>query len=146
MFFISAAWWASLLLYLAGKMCSSYGVFSVYVVAMEVFPTTSRNSLTNLANTVGRLGSVLAPQAPLLVSTISHFKWHLHSCRLPLSSSIPIGNRDDMCLAFILIELRFKSQIHKVIAQPQCSNSLTFDLRLTNFAFLTLTQPSLTQS
>lgn len=54
--------------YVVGKMCSSYGVFSMYVVAMEVFPTTSRNSLTNIANTVGRLGSVLAPQAPLLVN------------------------------------------------------------------------------
>ncbi|XP_013147033.1 PREDICTED: organic cation transporter protein-like [Papilio polytes] len=59
-------WWASLVFYLAGKMCSSYGLFSMLVVTMEVFPTTSRNSLTNVANTVGRLGSVLAPQAPLL--------------------------------------------------------------------------------
>lgn len=71
-FFISSAfipksiWWASVLFYLFGKMCSSYGVFSMYVVAMEVFPTTSRNSLTNIANTVGRVGSVLAPQTPLL--------------------------------------------------------------------------------
>lgn len=56
-----------MLFYLAGKMCSSYGMFSMYVVAMEVFPTKSRNSLTNIANTVGRLGAVLAPQAPLLV-------------------------------------------------------------------------------
>ncbi|CAK1555075.1 unnamed protein product [Leptosia nina] len=59
-------WWASVLFYIAGKMCSSYGNFSMYVVAMEIFPTTSRNSLTNVANIVGRLGSVLAPQAPLL--------------------------------------------------------------------------------
>ncbi|KAG6440875.1 hypothetical protein O3G_MSEX001534 [Manduca sexta] len=71
-FFIASAfvpksiWWASVLFYLVGNMCSSYGMFSMYVVAMEVFPTTSRNSLTNIANTVGRLGSVLAPQAPLL--------------------------------------------------------------------------------
>ncbi|CAH0586759.1 unnamed protein product [Chrysodeixis includens] len=76
-FFISSAfvpksiWWASVLFYLVGKMCSSYGVFSMYVVAMEVFPTTSRNSLTNIANTVGRLGSVLAPQAPLLEKYMS---------------------------------------------------------------------------
>lgn len=67
--FRSAIWWASVLFYLAGKMCSSYGVFSLWVVAFEVFPTTSRNSLTNLASTVGRLGSVLAPQTPLLVRT-----------------------------------------------------------------------------
>ncbi|XP_013173687.1 PREDICTED: organic cation transporter protein-like isoform X2 [Papilio xuthus] len=59
-------WWASIVFYLAGKMCSSYGLFSMLVVTMEVFPTTSRNSLTNVANTVGRLGSVIAPQAPLL--------------------------------------------------------------------------------
>ncbi|KAJ8716894.1 hypothetical protein PYW07_003521 [Mythimna separata] len=65
-FIPKSIWWASVLFYLFGKMCSSYGVFSMYVVAMEVFPTKSRNSLTNIANTVGRLGSVLAPQAPLL--------------------------------------------------------------------------------
>lgn len=65
--FIPAIWWASVLFYLVGKMCSSYGVFSMYVVAMEVFPTTSRNWLLNVANTVGRIGSVVAPQAPLLV-------------------------------------------------------------------------------
>ncbi|XP_039755068.1 organic cation transporter protein-like [Pararge aegeria] len=59
-------WWASVMFYMAGKMCSSYGIFSINVVAMEVFPTTSRNSLTNIANTVGRIGSVLAPQTPLL--------------------------------------------------------------------------------
>ncbi|XP_032516750.2 organic cation transporter protein-like [Danaus plexippus] len=58
--------WASTILYMIGKMCSSYGIFSVYVVGMEVFPTTSRNSLVNIANTVGRIGSVIAPQTPLL--------------------------------------------------------------------------------
>ncbi|CAH4036708.1 unnamed protein product [Pieris brassicae] len=72
LFFMASAfvpksiWWASVLFYIAGKMCSSYGIFSVQVVAMEIFPTTSRNCLTNVANTVGRLGSVLAPQTPLL--------------------------------------------------------------------------------
>ncbi|XP_045769467.1 organic cation transporter protein-like isoform X2 [Maniola jurtina] len=64
-------WWASVVLYMAGKMCSSYGNFSMHVVAMEVFPTTSRNSLTNIANTVGRLGAVLAPQTPLLEQYMS---------------------------------------------------------------------------
>ncbi|CAH2084358.1 unnamed protein product [Euphydryas editha] len=63
--------WVSVIFYMAGKMCSSYGIFSVHVVAMELFPTTSRNSLTNIANTVGRLGSVLAPQAPLLEQYMS---------------------------------------------------------------------------
>ncbi|XP_026496281.1 organic cation transporter protein-like [Vanessa tameamea] len=72
LFFMASAfvpksiWWASVIFYMAGKMCSSYGIFSVQVVAMELFPTTSRNSLTNIATTVGRLGSVLAPQTPLL--------------------------------------------------------------------------------
>ncbi|XP_072932966.1 solute carrier family 22 member 1-like [Epargyreus clarus] len=77
LFFMTSAFipksigWASILFYLAGKMCSSYGNFSVHVVAMEVFPTTSRNSLTNIATTVGRLGSVLASQAPLLEKYMS---------------------------------------------------------------------------
>ncbi|KAL0880504.1 hypothetical protein ABMA27_002903 [Loxostege sticticalis] len=71
-FFIMSAfvpksiWWASTLFYVIGKMCSSYGLFSLTVLALEVFPTTSRNTLTNTANTIGRLGAVLAPQAPLL--------------------------------------------------------------------------------
>jgi hypothetical protein len=66
-------------LYLLGKMCSSYGLFSMMVVAMEVFPTTSRNSLTNTASTIGRFGAVLAPQAPLLVCISSRFNI-LSSC------------------------------------------------------------------
>lgn len=69
----SAIWWASVVFYMLAKMCSSYGVFSMHVVAMEVFPTTSRNSLTNIANTFGRIGSVLAPQTPLLVGYIKLF-------------------------------------------------------------------------
>ncbi|CAG5058026.1 unnamed protein product [Parnassius apollo] len=64
-------WWASIMFYLAGKMCSSYGIFSMTVLTMEVFPTISRNSLTNIANTFGRLGSVLAPQTPLLEQYMS---------------------------------------------------------------------------
>ncbi|CAH2047629.1 unnamed protein product, partial [Iphiclides podalirius] len=77
LFFMASAFipksfsWASIVLYLAGKMCSSYGMFSMLVVTMEVFPTTSRNSLTNIAHTFGRLGSVLAPQAPLLEKYMS---------------------------------------------------------------------------
>ncbi|KAI8422053.1 hypothetical protein MSG28_009952 [Choristoneura fumiferana] len=59
-------WWASVVLYLMGKMCSSYGMFSVHMVGLEVFPTTTRNSLSNAAITVGRIGGVLAPQVPLL--------------------------------------------------------------------------------
>ncbi|XP_053604721.1 organic cation transporter protein-like [Plodia interpunctella] len=77
MFFIMSAvipksWaWASVVLYVFGKMCTDYGLFSICVVALEVFPTTSRNSLTNIANTVGRLGTVLAPQVPLLEHYLS---------------------------------------------------------------------------
>ncbi|KAJ2951332.1 hypothetical protein O0L34_g5733 [Tuta absoluta] len=58
--------WTSLTLYLAGNMASSFGLFAVMVMAMETFPTISRNSLFNLAQLLGRLGAVLAPQAPLL--------------------------------------------------------------------------------
>ncbi|CAH0719751.1 unnamed protein product, partial [Brenthis ino] len=61
----SAMTWETALLYMAA-ICSNYGFFSMLMVAMEVFPTTSRNSLTNIANTIGRLGSALAPQTPLL--------------------------------------------------------------------------------
>lgn len=58
---------------MCGKMCSSFALFALTVLALEVFPTTARNSLTNLAATVGRLGSVLAPQAPLMVSNTYNF-------------------------------------------------------------------------
>ncbi|XP_060801400.1 organic cation transporter protein [Amyelois transitella] len=62
---------ASVMLYVFGQMCTNYGLFSISVVALEVFPTTARNSLTNIANTVGRVGSVLAPQVPLLEQYLS---------------------------------------------------------------------------
>jgi hypothetical protein len=63
----AALGWLSVVLYMLGTMCNSYGMFSLYVVSMEVFPTTVRNSLSSVATTVGRVGAILAPQVPLLV-------------------------------------------------------------------------------
>lgn len=62
----SAPWWVPTVLYLLGKMCASFALFAFTVFAMEVFPTTSRNTLTNISTTFGRIGSVLAPMAPML--------------------------------------------------------------------------------
>ncbi|XP_045764032.1 organic cation transporter protein-like isoform X1 [Maniola jurtina] len=58
--------WLSLTVYMAGKlMCSFY--FSItYLYTLELFPTYTRNSMHALCSSLGRIGSIVAPQTPLL--------------------------------------------------------------------------------
>lgn len=59
-------------LFLIGKLAitTSFGI--VYVYTAEIFPTNMRNGLMSTCSMVGRIGSMLAPQTPLLV-TILHY-------------------------------------------------------------------------
>lgn len=57
-----------LALFLVGKYCISIVVTGVYVYTGELFPTRYRHRLFSFASTVGRLGSILAPLTPALVS------------------------------------------------------------------------------
>lgn len=55
-------------------MCATSSAFAVlYVFSAEIWPTGMRNTLMNLCSMIGRFGSMLAPLAILLVSSILTF-------------------------------------------------------------------------
>lgn len=53
-------------LFLVGKLsiCMSFGI--IYMYTAELFPTTVRNGIMSACSMIGRAGSMLAPQIPLL--------------------------------------------------------------------------------
>lgn len=55
-----------LTLFLLGKLsiCMSFGI--IYMYTAELFPTTVRNGIMSVCSMIGRAGSMLAPQIPLL--------------------------------------------------------------------------------
>ncbi|KAI8434009.1 hypothetical protein MSG28_012160 [Choristoneura fumiferana] len=63
--FVPAGTW-SLVFYLGGKFFITLAYNSLYVFAAEVFPTNYRTTLLALCSTIGRVGSAVAPQTPLL--------------------------------------------------------------------------------
>ena len=60
--------WARLLLFLAGKFAITISYTVMYVYNAELFPTQLRHSLLGACVMFGQIGSILAPQTPLLVS------------------------------------------------------------------------------
>lgn len=61
-----------LVLYLVGKFAITSSFSILYVYTTEIFPTSMRNGLMSTCSMIGRVGSMLAPQTPLLVRHI-HF-------------------------------------------------------------------------
>ncbi|XP_072932974.1 organic cation transporter protein-like [Epargyreus clarus] len=53
-------------LFFVGKLSISFAFNSLYVHTAEMFPTAARSSALAAASLVGRIGSILAPQTPLL--------------------------------------------------------------------------------
>ncbi|XP_073967566.1 solute carrier family 22 member 1-like [Choristoneura fumiferana] len=60
--------WLSITVYMAGKLMSSFFFTITYIFTSELFPTYTRNSMHALCSSVGRIGSILAPQTPLLLA------------------------------------------------------------------------------
>ncbi|XP_069682753.1 organic cation transporter protein-like isoform X2 [Periplaneta americana] len=58
--------WMQMLLFLAGKFSITISFTVVYVYTAEMFPTELRHSLLGVCAMVGRIGSMIAPQTPLL--------------------------------------------------------------------------------
>ncbi|XP_063709471.1 organic cation transporter protein-like [Culicoides brevitarsis] len=55
-------------LYLIGKFSISISFTIIYVYTAEMFPTNLRNSLLGICSMFGRIGSISAPQTPLLAT------------------------------------------------------------------------------
>ncbi|XP_059480581.1 solute carrier family 22 member 4-like isoform X2 [Neocloeon triangulifer] len=55
-----------LILYLVGKFAITCAFDTALVFTAEIFPTNLRNSLLGLCSMMGRVGSVVAPQTPLM--------------------------------------------------------------------------------
>lgn len=60
--------WAGLALFMAFETLATFSYNIVYMYTSELFPTYTRNSMHSICSAVGRVGSLLAPQTPLLVS------------------------------------------------------------------------------
>lgn len=56
----------ALTLFLIGKLAITCSFQILYFFTSEIFPTNVRNSLLSLCSMVGRIGSMIAPQTPLL--------------------------------------------------------------------------------
>ncbi|KAG6440885.1 hypothetical protein O3G_MSEX001434 [Manduca sexta] len=57
-------------LFFVGKLAITFAFNSIYVFSAELFPTSTRSSALAACSLVGRLGSILAPQTPLLSATV----------------------------------------------------------------------------
>ncbi|KAG6447809.1 hypothetical protein O3G_MSEX005173 [Manduca sexta] len=57
----------SITLFLMGKFTSAISYATVYLYTSELFPTYTRNTMHALCSSIGRLGSIIAPQTPLLI-------------------------------------------------------------------------------
>lgn len=62
-----------LLLFLSGKLAIAISFASLYVLASEFYPTKLRNTLLGLSSTIGRIGSMVAPQTALIAEIIDPF-------------------------------------------------------------------------
>ncbi|KPJ00906.1 PREDICTED: solute carrier family 22 member 5-like [Papilio xuthus] len=60
--------WAGLALFMAFETLATFSYNIVYTYTSELFPTYTRNSLHALCASAGRLGALLAPQMPLLMT------------------------------------------------------------------------------
>lgn len=59
-----------LLLFLIARVFSSIAFQTVYIHTSEMWPTPLRQTLMGISSTLGRIGSILGPLSPLLVSLI----------------------------------------------------------------------------
>jgi len=66
----AAMQWVSIATYLVGKFGITVSYSVLYVLTAELFPTSVRHTLFAACSMIGRLGSIVAPQTPLLVSTV----------------------------------------------------------------------------
>ncbi|CAH1636283.1 unnamed protein product [Spodoptera littoralis] len=60
--------WLQTTLNLLGKLCISMAFSSIYIYTGELFPTQARHRLLGTCSMAGRIGALVAPQTPLLMT------------------------------------------------------------------------------
>ncbi|XP_013174195.1 PREDICTED: organic cation transporter protein-like [Papilio xuthus] len=75
----------STVFYLGGKFFITLAYNSLYVFAAEVFPTDYRTTLLAVCSTIGKIGSTIAPQTPLLAKFYIYLPTILFGCMATLS-------------------------------------------------------------
>ncbi|XP_061718182.1 solute carrier family 22 member 1-like [Cydia pomonella] len=60
--------WLQITNYMVGFLLSCTSFCIIYIFTSELFPTQSRNSMHALCSAVGRIGSMISPQTPLLMA------------------------------------------------------------------------------
>lgn len=70
-------YWVNLVLFLVGKFAITVSFSSIYTFTSEIFPTNLRHTLLGFCSGFGRLGSIIASQAPLLQSWSKHLPAYL---------------------------------------------------------------------
>ncbi|KAI8422037.1 LOW QUALITY PROTEIN: hypothetical protein MSG28_009936, partial [Choristoneura fumiferana] len=76
------------LLYLVGKIAITQAFSGVYMYTSELFPTHARHSLLGFCSMVGRLGSIVAPQMPLLAIYVEWLPSVLFGCAALVAAAL----------------------------------------------------------
>ncbi|XP_041979847.1 organic cation transporter protein-like isoform X2 [Aricia agestis] len=73
-------WWLATMLYLLGKIAITQAFSGIYMYTAELFPTRARHSLLACCSMLGRVGSIIAPQMPLLAMYVEWLPSVLFGC------------------------------------------------------------------
>ncbi|CAK1550285.1 unnamed protein product [Leptosia nina] len=82
--------WLGLLLLMAFETLATFSYNIVYMYTSELFPTYTRNSMHAICSSIGRLGSLLAPQTPLLMTYWSGLPAFIFGASSLLSGALTI--------------------------------------------------------
>ncbi|CAG9772657.1 unnamed protein product [Ceutorhynchus assimilis] len=72
--------WLKLITFFCGKCSLTIAYTVLYVFTTELFPTSSRHAMFSICSMFGRMGSMVAPQVPLLARISKRLPLFLFSC------------------------------------------------------------------
>ncbi|XP_058055344.1 organic cation transporter protein-like [Anopheles bellator] len=81
--------WLRLILFLLSKLTITMSFGTLYIYTVEIFPTNLRQSLLSTCSMFGRIGSMIAPQTPLLAKLWAPLPMVLFGC-LGITSGVAI--------------------------------------------------------
>ncbi|XP_052872165.1 organic cation transporter protein-like [Anopheles cruzii] len=81
--------WLRLVLFLLSKLTITMSFGTLYIYTVEIFPTNLRQSLLSTCSMFGRIGSMIAPQTPLLAKLWAPLPMVLFGC-LGITSGVAI--------------------------------------------------------